>query len=116
MKIGNIMKTDISNLLNAFISINDLKTFRESSLLFDEKVTTIEHQRQISTIISHELGHQWFGNLVTPEWWDDLWLKEGFATYTEYIGVSHVRSIHFLYYHSYSLFLPQNFINNFTKL
>lgn len=68
-----------------------LITFRESSLLFDEKYSTIKSQRQISSVISHELGHQWFGNLVTPNWWDDLWLKEGFATYTEYLGVQHVQ-------------------------
>lgn len=67
-----------------------LLCYRESSLLFDEKYSTIKSQRQISSVISHELGHQWFGNLVTPNWWDDLWLKEGFATYTEYLGVQHV--------------------------
>ncbi|ERL90492.1 hypothetical protein D910_07840, partial [Dendroctonus ponderosae] len=66
-----------------------LLTFRESSLLFDNFSSTVEDKRTVATVLSHELAHQWFGNLVTPKWWNDLWLKEGFATYLQYLGVAH---------------------------
>ncbi|XP_046404994.1 aminopeptidase N-like [Ischnura elegans] len=67
-----------------------LITFRESAMLFDPKESTTNSKQDIAMVIGHELAHQWFGNLVTPAWWDDLWLKEGFASYVEYIGVDHV--------------------------
>ena len=57
--------------------------YRESALVFDHKPTTAELVRR-STLIYHELSHQWFGNLVTMKWFDDLWLKEGFATFIAY--------------------------------
>ncbi|KAK9876074.1 hypothetical protein WA026_011185 [Henosepilachna vigintioctopunctata] len=67
-----------------------LITFRESMFLFDENNTSIEDQKTIAQVVAHELAHQWFGNLVTPKWWDDLWLKEGFATYFSYLAVQEV--------------------------
>ncbi|XP_025830686.1 puromycin-sensitive aminopeptidase-like protein isoform X1 [Agrilus planipennis] len=67
-----------------------LITFREAVLLFDEKISTVEDKRAVATVLAHELAHQWFGNLVTPKWWDDLWLKEGFASYLLYYGVNFV--------------------------
>ncbi len=63
-----------------------LITYRETALLADHN-TSIGARRYIATVIAHELSHQWFGNLVTMQWWDDLWLNESFATLMEYIAV-----------------------------
>jgi aminopeptidase N len=67
-----------------------LITFRESALLYDANVSTEANKQSVAEVVSHELAHQWFGNLVTPWWWNDLWLKEGFATFIGYQGLDHV--------------------------
>lgn len=64
-----------------------LITYREIALLADPKTTTVASKQYIATVISHELSHQWFGNLVTMKWWNNLWLNESFATLMEYIAV-----------------------------
>lgn len=64
-----------------------LVTYREIALLADPATTTLASKRYIATVVSHELSHQWFGNLVTMRWWNDLWLNESFATIMEYLAV-----------------------------
>jgi aminopeptidase N len=64
-----------------------LITYREIALLADPATTSIASKHYIATVIAHELSHQWFGNLVTMQWWNNLWLNESFATLMEYIAI-----------------------------
>ncbi|XP_024180659.1 aminopeptidase M1 isoform X2 [Rosa chinensis] len=63
-----------------------LITYRETELLFDPLHSTAARKQRMAIVVSHEVAHQWFGNLVTMEWWTDLWLNEGFATWISYMA------------------------------
>ncbi|CAA3001720.1 aminopeptidase M1 [Olea europaea subsp. europaea] len=63
-----------------------LVTYRETALLYDDKHSAAVNKQRVATVVAHELAHQWFGNLVTMEWWTHLWLNEGFATWVSYLA------------------------------
>lgn len=66
-----------------------LITYREMRLLCDSSTSDYANQ-SVATVIVHELTHEWFGNMITPEWWSYLWLSEAFARYFQYFGTAQV--------------------------
>lgn len=67
-----------------------LVTYRTTAILFDPEKSDARYKNQVAYVVAHELAHQWFGNLVTMDWWNELWLNESFATWVGWLAVDHL--------------------------
>jgi aminopeptidase N len=82
-----------------------------SGVLFNEKTSDVSYKNTVAYVIAHELAHQWFGNLVTMDWWDELWLNEGFATWVGWLATDHFHPE----WDVWSQFVSENMQTAFTR-
>jgi aminopeptidase N len=88
-----------------------LVTYREPYLLADPDTTSQSSKETVAMVIAHEISHQWFGNLVTMRWWDDLWLNESFANVMEYVAVDDM----FPEWHIWNTFVANEGLSAFRR-
>ncbi len=88
-----------------------LVTYREIALLTDPDNRSITNEQYVSLVVSHELSHQWFGNLVTMKWWDDLWLNESFASFMEHLALDRLHPD----WHQWELYTASDVLNTTNR-